>query len=346
MIKKPLFVTLADKSYLEYAKQVFAGAYFNAGWQGDYMLLAYDCTKKDKEWFKKKGILVKQFKPLFSKPVAMTPLSYLTRLYLFTPEFKKWSHIIYVDADIIIRASLDKLLEIKGFASVDDILHGKLKSELIGQKEARYNRGISKKLYIQLKRSLVRKYNLEKNKFCAGFFAFNTNVIKANSFKDIVKIIKKFHWISTNADQFALNIYFDEKRESLPPVYDVYLLNGWNQWNLSPDKIDGIILHFLGPDKPWDSKNEFYNEWRNNYLKADRIDLTKISEGKQWSKSKVQSFSYFLKKRETILNFNAIWYFYRLNQVYFTILHSVERNFPSFFKILKTVKAKFRSLIQ
>ena len=88
-MKKVLLVTLADKNYLEYAKQVFASAYFSAGWKGDYMLLAYNCTQKDTEWFRKKGILVKQFQPFFRQPVAMTPLSYMTRLYLFTLEFKK-----------------------------------------------------------------------------------------------------------------------------------------------------------------------------------------------------------------------------------------------------------------
>ena len=345
-MKKPLFVTLANKNYLEYAKQVFAGAYFNAGWKGDYMLLAHDCTQKDTKWFEKKGILVKQFKPLFSKTVTHTPLSYLTRLYLFTPEFKKWSHIIYLDADVIVRASLDNLTQIKGFASVDDILHGKLKTELIGPKEAKYTRDVPKEQYFKLRKLLSQEYDLGEKKFCAGFFVFNTNVIKTNSLEKIIRIINRYQWIPTHADQFALNLYFFKKWESLPQAYDMYLLGGWNQWNLPSDKFDGIILHFLGRDKPWFKNNVFYKEWENNYIKADSINLKKIPKGKKWTKNKIQSFSQFLNKRETIWNLKAIWYFYRLDQVYFIILYYVERNFPLIFKILKNLKARFRLLNQ
>jgi len=38
--------------------------------------------------------------------------------FLFTPEFKKWKNILYLETDIIVRAGLDALTNIRGFAAV------------------------------------------------------------------------------------------------------------------------------------------------------------------------------------------------------------------------------------
>ena len=57
---KNLFVTLADKNYLDQIKQLFSSIYFNAGWNGDCMLLSHEIADSDLEWFQSRGILVKK----------------------------------------------------------------------------------------------------------------------------------------------------------------------------------------------------------------------------------------------------------------------------------------------
>ena len=45
-MKKNLLVTLADENYIDRAKQLFSSVYFNAGWKGDYMLLAHEIPEE------------------------------------------------------------------------------------------------------------------------------------------------------------------------------------------------------------------------------------------------------------------------------------------------------------
>jgi len=123
-MKKNLLVTIADKNYFEKAKQLFSSVYFNAGWQGDYMILVPSKDKNEPglEWFRKKGILVKVLEPLYKDIIESVPRNdVILKFHLFTPEFKKWGHIIFLDVDIIVRASLDELTKVKGFAGVPDI---------------------------------------------------------------------------------------------------------------------------------------------------------------------------------------------------------------------------------
>ena len=61
-MKKDLLVTLADENFLDQAKQLFSSVYWNAGWKGDYMLLAHEIPESKLKWFRDKGILVKKCK--------------------------------------------------------------------------------------------------------------------------------------------------------------------------------------------------------------------------------------------------------------------------------------------
>ena len=65
-MKKDLLVTLADSNYVDQAKQLFSSVYWNAGWRGDYMLLAYNIAERDLKWFRDKGILVKECKAVLT----------------------------------------------------------------------------------------------------------------------------------------------------------------------------------------------------------------------------------------------------------------------------------------
>ena len=175
-MKSSLLVTLADKKYIDQAKQLFSGAYFNAGWQGDYMLLAHDIPDKDLKWFLDKGILVKKCKGVFTdeefeklhnswgskyRPLGFVSIA-LSKFYLFTPEFKKWKNVVYLDLDIVVRASLEELARVRGFWAVND-MGWKLKRQFFDTN-------------LQLFSELKKNYNLNKKSFNSrrhGFQFYN-----------------------------------------------------------------------------------------------------------------------------------------------------------------------------
>jgi lipopolysaccharide biosynthesis glycosyltransferase len=113
--KKDLIVTLADANFVDQAKQLFSSVYFKAGWAGDYLLLTNNLSDLDRAWFENKGIIVYN-QPLISKEAfsekAYPPLLF-SKFYLFTRYFKKWRKVIFLDADIIVRGSLEELATVR-----------------------------------------------------------------------------------------------------------------------------------------------------------------------------------------------------------------------------------------
>ena len=84
-MRNNLLVTLADKNYIDQAKQLFSSVYFNSGWKGDYMLLAHEIHEGELKWFRDKGILIKKCRPLYDKGIAHLPPAMLDKFYLSTP---------------------------------------------------------------------------------------------------------------------------------------------------------------------------------------------------------------------------------------------------------------------
>ncbi|MGA2666617.1 MAG: glycosyltransferase [Patescibacteria group bacterium] len=316
-MKKPLLVTLADKNYLEYAKQIFASAYFNAGWKGDCMLLTHNISERDLKWFRQKGIKIYHCDPIIlQKTIGSKKIVTYSRFYLFKEKFKCWSHVIYFDVDIIIRASLDNLLKVKSFAVAPPIVGSKLSDYFNNSKK-------------------LLDYDLSSEVFCDGFFVFNTNIISSTTFNDLIDLVKKFEPLAKKNcdDQGFMNLFFYQKWEKLSPIYHIYIENGKNQWRIANQDIQGIVIHLIGGKKPWERNSDFFNEWQSNYLKTDLIDLKKISVGNKWSHMKILFHSHYL-------NFKAsTWYDY-VWQKYFKLLKFVEKNFPQFFKMLKRAKLK------
>src|SRR5680860_332242 len=113
--KKNLIVTLADRNYLDTARQLFSSLYFNGEIKGDYMLITNGLSDKEKSWFENKGIIVYS-PPLidnvyFNQHRNYPPLL-LSKFYLFSDYFKKWNKIIFLDADAIVQGSLKNLLKL------------------------------------------------------------------------------------------------------------------------------------------------------------------------------------------------------------------------------------------
>ena len=297
IMKRNLFVTLADENYVEPAKQLFSSVYWNAGWTGDYMLLSHGIKEENLDWFRRKGIAIKKCEPLFKgKPGGMSAVL-TSKLYLFGPEFKKWKTVVYCDADAIVKGSLDEFNTIGGFCSVMDIAP-RLRGHLIVE-ESIINRGLDMEECDGLVKEIGRKYNLRKPAFCAGFFAFNTDIITKDTLDGMVKMMRRYHQVSEYGDQLPFNLFFYEKWKQLPPVYNIQLLNEENRWLLRPEHTKGIILHFVSKDKPWIARNYFYKEWKSNLNKADSIDLNSVPIGKSWGKKQIRRYCGYLKMKES-----------------------------------------------
>lgn len=325
-MKKNLLITLADRNYLDQAKQLFSSVYFNAGWQGDYMLLAYDAPEEDLGWFKNKGILIKHCQPIYQREVGHRPPVFSAKFNLFIPELKKWDNVVYLDSDMIVKASLDELAKVKGLSAVTDENRYKFFTQFLNSRQLN-------KEQLGLLKQTKEKYNLRSTFFNSGILAFNTDIIEQDTFDNLNKLMEKYKDIIWNGDQTILNLYFFKKWESLPSVYNVYITGSRNLWHLKLEKIKGIVLHFISTDQLWINKNYFYQEWKDNLDKANEIDLGNIPTGKKWSPKQISDYSNYLNFRYNLF----VPYFYIDRKIgQFGLL--LKKYFPAIYRFLGGIK--------
>lgn len=282
-MKKNLLVTLADKNYIQQAKQLFSSVYWNAGWDGDYMLLAHEIPDEELKWFIDKGILVNKCNPLRDNVIFSIKMKYgpvvLNKFYIFSVEFKKWEYIVFLDCDMIVKASLDRLLKIKGFGAADADI--RLSEQFLPRTQ----------IYDEIKNN----YNLNKKSFNAGVLAFSTDIICDDTYEKLIGLFNRYEYVARCLEETILNIYFYKSRIKIPIVYNhfisVLMLRKFKQ-----SKTKAIILHFMricGDEKfrPWYPENPFYDEWVQNLKKADFIDLNRVQSAKKWSASEIVYYS-------------------------------------------------------
>ncbi|MDP3881258.1 MAG: glycosyltransferase [Nanoarchaeota archaeon] len=283
--EKNLLVTLADKNYIDKAKALFSSVYFNASWKGDYMLLSYDIPEKDLKWFRDKGILICKRKPIKIRK-GNWPMSGLNKFYLFTPDFKRWNHIIYLDSDTLVRASLNKLTKIRGFGVVEDPL--KLRDQL--------KTHINPRTLMKLNKT----FNLRAGSFNSGVMAFSTDIIKERTFIELLKINKQYDSLRRFADQTILNLYFYKRWKKLSKNYNLNPENYIHKPNNKMEYFRNTVLHFYGSIKPWDKKSQYKDEWRGNLKKADSINLNNRPY-KRMSITNVKHHYYFIRMQGLII---------------------------------------------
>lgn len=290
MNKKNLIVTLADKNYIKQAKQLFSSVYWNAGWKGDYMLLSYEIPEEELKWFLDKEILVKRCAPVsFTSHLKNTrhPELVFSKFYLFLSEFKKWKNIVYLDADIIVRGSLDELTKVKGFAA-PNATSINLKKEFVHSKKKTYKK-------------LIKDYPLTGSAFNSGIFAFNTNLIKEDTFPRLKELVKLYGELNIHSEEPTLNLLFYKKWEKLPWVYNLYPGYLLHACGIQHEKIKGIIIHFVACSKPWEKTSFFYDEWQDNLRKAESINLnSRPPAKKKWTEKEIKLNALYLNLKFAI----------------------------------------------
>lgn len=265
--KENVLVTLADEQTIDQAKQLFSSAYWNGGWKGDYLLLAYRIPEQKLRWFTEKGILIK---PLSAPPITIQkeewgshyPPVVLAKLYVFTEEFKRWKHVLFLDSDIIVRANINPLAAVQGFGAVTDMLPFM---------ENQMN---------DVARTTITSAVLEVKAFNSGVFCFSTDIITAHTFARICTLADEYQERTIYyPDQAILNIFFKKLWKKIPFFFNVYYLKLPSRYQNHPSKIKCAVLHFAGEYKPWHPHSPCYEEWAKNLRMADAINLMNVQRG-------------------------------------------------------------------
>ena len=274
IVKRNLLVALADKNFVTQAKQLFSSVYNNAGWKGDYMLLAYNLEESDKAWFKERGIIIFDCPSWQDLSGAQKyPAVTLSKLFLFQTYFKRWRRVVFLDSDVIVRASLDGLLSCRDF-SAPKATHIKLKDEFVFGKEDE---------------NLFKQYDLEGSAFCSGVFVIETKMIDTDTFSKLKDVNQKFGHFGIFGEEPSLNLFFYNNWNKLASEYHGIPWYFKEQYKIPEEKIKARIFHFLCHDKPWDKTSYYFSEWNKNLSLASDINL--------WHRKKASAFHgkyYFL----------------------------------------------------
>lgn len=337
--RKSLLVTLADRNYLNNAKQLFSSVFWNAGWDGDYMLLAHEIPEKELEWFIGKGILVKRCAPLHHRDIGRENYApvVLDKFYLFTPEFQKWDNVVFLDADIIVKASINELAKVKGFAS-PNVMGDTL--ELFFQKNS------DPSLY----KTIKEEYSLRSPAFNSGVMAFSTRIIQKTTFDSLMELFIKYETIASSDDPI-FNLLFYKRWIKLSVVYDITPRLIERKTGLNPGKLRGIIIH-LKDDELSDLNSSLYREWKKNLELAENINLKNIQKVKKWTIFQIKYYTLFLNTlRPLYFVCKKVKFFYRhrLKPFFMYIIYTpdrligkagacMEKNTPDLYHKLRRIK--------
>ncbi len=263
-MKDTVLVTLADKNFIPQAKQLFSSAYWKGGWSGDYLLLAHeDVPEEELAWFEKKGIAVFRCKRLTvrNRIGYQHPPVVLDKFYLFTPFFKQWKRVVFLDADIVVEASLDRFVETKGFCAPNATCVS-LKKEFFRTDRV-------------LRTELERIYPLRGKAFNTGVFAFDTAEITDDTFEKMTALYGKFGALNFYGEEGTFNLFFYKKWTMLPIMYNAYPTYMRDTYNFDYGRLKSIIVHFVGETnaKPWLETSLWHKEWIENLQRAEAIDL-------------------------------------------------------------------------
>lgn len=282
--KKHVLVTLATRAYLDMAKQLFSSAYFNGGWDGDFLLLAHEIPEEELSWFRERGVIIKHTPPLYEGCPGGMHSCIASKFYMFTPYFKKWRTVIYSDLDAVIKKSLDELKDVEGFWAVEDwsptILDQIVSDEEIDQ------RALDRQECREVIQRVEQLYEISRRPFCAGFLAFSTDIITENMFAELKETMDGYHMISKHGDQLSFNLYFYDMWRKLNPTFNVlvsqvapthsYDIPAHTRWGVAED-LNAYVLHIFNP-KPWDERSSYYWEWLMNLKRAHDIGRCEIDK--------------------------------------------------------------------
>lgn len=246
--KKSAVVTIVDGNHLLYFDRFYQSIVKNGEWLGDFVILAYSFDENDVvlKKYQTQGVIVHHCPPLTDKVYRHWTPEVLTYFYLFSDFFKQWKKVVYLDIDCVVRSSLSGLIKKDGFYASNF-----------------YHRGHPD--------FIVSGLRLEaKNLINDGVMVFSTNIIKKETFSELLKIYHSLNlknlpsMYGGGIDELVLAIYFKSKKKNLPLEYNVIPNELKRQYGIKSSLIYGAIIHHASGDfypKPWDQVSPFHREW-------------------------------------------------------------------------------------
>lgn len=263
-MKKSILLTVANENYLEYAKQLYSGAYFKGKWRGKVGLITDSNNKKKLEWFLKRGIKIfnhKLHKDLKKKDSIYSNTTLFLKFEIFNPKYKIYDQIIFIDCDVIIKKDITGLLHLsEPIHACEDYFMCKHRGS---KPRLRYQFNDENESLIK---ELKKEHNLKRTSINTGVLVINPKKINL-SYDKIISAAIKYKEIAHYRDQSILNLFIKKWTHLSIPynfVTDVF-----------PDKFEkkeSIIIHTIVIN-PWEEKSRYYKNWITSYRKADQIDF-------------------------------------------------------------------------
>ena len=278
-----VLATLADRKFVQQAKQVFSSVYHNTGWDGDYLLLSHQIPEGELDWFISRGIKIFDCTPLTDRNIGIWPPTLLSKFYLFTDEFRSWSRVVYLDGDVTAEAHLGELGEPQGLMAVPDVHHIPVRDQFLDMQKAPKTTEARNML-----RRLEDTYDTGSLSFNAGVFSFSTDIIKSGTFDDLTGLFDQYREVLRFPEQAIMNLYFMGQWTEIPLVYNNYYTRIRRPWRFGTVPFTGICNHYIN-EKPWIVKDDhFYPVWRMNLDRAGSVDLgNRIPPAKIWTEDEI-----------------------------------------------------------
>ncbi len=258
---KNVLVVLANESYLKHAKHLFVSARSVGGWTGDLCLMKFGPKTKSDDWFIQNNIFIYYIEKGMWGDVPEKTEILLSKFHIVHPYMKKWDKLLFLDCDIIINGSLQGLLRFKGHHAVPGILYPSLKDRLSVPKLVNIFKYIS---YRKFESSI----EIDSIGFNGGVYLIDLSEISERTFDDGLLFFKrnKDFLNMKFGDEALMASFFSGRIKPLPLCYNVFMKY--------ITETNGIVLHYLGEDKPWHESHHMYKTYCDNLkLSSDFSNL-------------------------------------------------------------------------
>lgn len=288
-----VLVTLADENFLDPARQLFSCVHFNAGWDGDLLLLAHEVPEDALAPFRERGILVEPCAPWMEPEKqgdVFHPPTVLSKFDVFGPRFREWENVVFLDADTMFWASLEGLTRVRGFAAVCE------RRALAGQYSRRH-------LHPELARDLEGRFDLARPAFNSGLLAFRTDLIEGDSVGRLRELYLRYRDLQAHpfGDQPALNLHLQGRWTLLPDFYAAIRDHSARHFFLAEGRLHMIGKHFAGWPRPWDEESPWHAEWRENLARFEELDARMPRPARaRWSPAEIRGYWLRLRVRRAL----------------------------------------------
>ena len=192
---------VADENYLPHAKSVMTNCRRQGGWQGDFCMISPGaCDTSDME---RRGVYVLR--------IPDPKWDFLTKLWFYTPFFRKWERMLAIDLDVMVQGPLQRVFDglsprlpkiLMDMEDVSTLASLKQWDPLAEQHEARFAE------------LLARFPHADKRSFNSAFAFFAPASIPEDTMQKCLDIHEEFKDINpSNADQMILNLLLYDRME-------------------------------------------------------------------------------------------------------------------------------------